>query len=261
MRKLYTCLLFVVTLFVSAQQVAFDRLVGNGDPNNYYLGHYSVTGSDGLDIHWYGGIRLGTAAGTIIQINDNAFGIGTLTPNSYLSVGTGHGIKLSVGAGNWQQNSIIKTGYDNNIGDYTEILVPGYAANNASLKISQNGNASLQGKLETKEVKVTTTPTADFVFAEDYKLPKLGDVEKHIKKKKHLPDIASAEQMKREGVNVGEFQIKLLQKIEELTLYSIEQNKQLIKQERDNGAQREALRKLSEKLERLEGQLEKTHNP
>jgi len=50
------------------------------------------------------------------------------------------------------------------------------------------------------------------------------------KKKKHLPEIASAKQMEKEGVNVGEFQIKLLQKIEELTLYTIEQNK-LIKEQ------------------------------
>ena len=88
-------------------------------------------------------------------------------------------------------------------------------------------NASLQGKFEAKEIKVTLTPTADFVFAEHYDLPKLEDVEKHIKDKKHLPEVASAKQMEKEGVNVGEFQIKLLQKIEELTLYTIEQNKQL----------------------------------
>lgn len=90
-----------------------------------------------------------------------------------------------------------------------------------------NGNAMVQGKFEAKEIKVTLTPTADFVFAEDYDLPKLEDVEKHIKEKKHLPEIASAKQMEKEGVNVGEFQIKLLQKIEELTLYTIEQSKQL----------------------------------
>jgi hypothetical protein len=98
------------------------------------------------------------------------------------------------------------------------------------LILKPNGNAALQGKFEAKEIKVTLTPTADFVFAEDYKLPKLEDVEKHIKENKHLPEIASANQMEKEGVNVGEFQIKLLQKIEELTLYTIEQNKQLKKQ-------------------------------
>jgi hypothetical protein len=98
------------------------------------------------------------------------------------------------------------------------------------MKISLNGNAALQGKFEAKEIKVTLTPTADFVFEEDYNLPKLEDIEKHIKEKKHLPEIASAKQMEKDGVNVGEFQIKLLQKIEELTLYTIEQNK-LIKEQ------------------------------
>lgn len=100
-------------------------------------------------------------------------------------------------------------------------------AMNEILKISSSGNALLNGKLETKELKVTLTPTADFVFEENYDLPKLEEVAKHIKEKKHLPEIASAKVMEKEGVNVGEFQIKLLQKIEELTLYVIEQNRQL----------------------------------
>ncbi|WP_276728907.1 cell wall anchor protein [Chryseobacterium carnipullorum] len=97
-----------------------------------------------------------------------------------------------------------------------------------------NGNALLNGKLEAKEVKVTLTPTADFVFDESYNLPKLEEIEKHIKEKKHLPEVASAAQMEKEGVNIGEFQIKLLQKIEELTLYTIEQNKQLKKLQENN---------------------------
>ncbi|MCT2561238.1 hypothetical protein [Chryseobacterium herbae] len=102
---------------------------------------------------------------------------------------------------------------------------------NEIMKIAPNGNALLQGKLEAKEIKVTLTPTADFVFEENYDLPKLEEVAKHIKEKKHLPEIASAKVMEKEGVNVGEFQIKLLQKIEELTLYVIEQNRQLKNQQ------------------------------
>ena len=90
-----------------------------------------------------------------------------------------------------------------------------------------NGNVSVSGKLEAKEIKVTTTPTADFVFEDSYQLPDLASVEKHIKEKKHLPEITSAAEMQKEGVNIGDFQIKLLQKIEELTLYSIEQNKRI----------------------------------
>lgn len=127
------------------------------------------------------------------------------------------------------------------------------------LAIKPNGNASLQGKFEAKEVKVTLTPTADFVFDEKYDLPKLEEVEKHIKEKKHLPEIASAKVMEKEGVNVGEFQIKLLQKIEELTLYSIEQNKQ-IKQQSEQlkhlKDENEALKAQSAKIEKLEQQVQ-----
>jgi hypothetical protein len=108
----------------------------------------------------------------------------------------------------------------------------------------KGNNASLQGKLEAKEIKVTETPTADFVFEEDYNLPTLQTVEKHIKEKKHLPEIASAKEMEKEGVNVGEFQIKLLQKIEELTLYIIEQNKV-------NEKQSEQLNQLIEEINQL----------
>ncbi|WP_228378887.1 hypothetical protein [Chryseobacterium hispalense] len=113
------------------------------------------------------------------------------------------------------------------------------------MKITPSGNAALQGKFEAKEIKVTLTPTADFVFENDYNLPKLEDVEKHIKEKKHLPEIASAKEMEKEGVNVGEFQIKLLQKIEELTLYTIEQNK-LLKE------QGEVIKEQQKRIEKLE---------
>ncbi|MGV4413593.1 hypothetical protein [Chryseobacterium sp. T1] len=94
-------------------------------------------------------------------------------------------------------------------------------------KMVVQGNVKVDAKLEAKEVKVTTSPTADFVFEDNYRLPSLEELEKHIKTKKHLPEIASAKEMEKEGVNIGEFQIQLLQKIEELTLYSIEQNKQI----------------------------------
>ncbi|MFS4471648.1 hypothetical protein [Chryseobacterium sp. T20] len=147
-----------------------------------------------------------------------------------------------------------------------EISSPDFGAINlitnkkVQMAIMPNGNASLQGKLEAKELKVTLTPTADFVFDEKYDLPKLEEVEKHIKEKKHLPEIASAKVMEKEGVNVGEFQIKLLQKIEELTLYSIDQNKQ-IKQQAEQlkhlKDENEVLKAQSAKIEKLEQQVQK----
>ncbi len=75
------------------------------------------------------------------------------------------------------------------------------------------------------------TEWSDFVFAESYKLRPLHEVESYIKEHKHLPDIPSAGEVAEEGINVGQMDAKLLQKIEELTLYVIEQQKQIEKQQ------------------------------
>lgn len=80
------------------------------------------------------------------------------------------------------------------------------------------------GTIRATEVKVETG-WSDFVFDKDYKLPTLEEVEDHINKHKHLPDIPSEKEVKENGVSLGEMQAKLLQKIEELTLYVIEQDK------------------------------------
>ncbi|KQW99229.1 tail fiber protein [Flavobacterium sp. Root420] len=87
---------------------------------------------------------------------------------------------------------------------------------------------TVAGNINSREVKVTVDAGADFVFENDYNLPSLDAVDKFIKENKHLPEIASADEMKKEGINLSEMNIKLLQKIEEMTLYMIEQNKKII---------------------------------
>jgi hypothetical protein len=91
----------------------------------------------------------------------------------------------------------------------------------ASYKLAVNG------KIGAREVEVHTNAWADFVFKKDYQLPSLQAVEAHIKEKGHLPDIPSEKEVKEKGISLGEMDAKLLQKIEELTLYLIEQNKAL----------------------------------
>lgn len=59
----------------------------------------------------------------------------------------------------------------------------------------------------------------------EFDLPALEEVEKHIKQKRHLKDIPSEEEVLKNGVNLGEMDVRLLQKIEELTLYMIKKNK------------------------------------
>lgn len=85
---------------------------------------------------------------------------------------------------------------------------------------------AVNGNIKAKEIKVETG-WADFVFKESYKLPTLKEVEQHIKEKGHLKDIPSEEEVKKNGIYLGEMDSKLLQKIEELTLYTIEQEKRI----------------------------------
>jgi hypothetical protein len=84
----------------------------------------------------------------------------------------------------------------------------------------------VRGKIIANEVEIKVNTGADFVFHSEYDLKPLSELETFVKENKHLPDIPSEKQMVEEGLNVNEMQIKLLQKIEELTLYIIEQGKQ-----------------------------------
>ncbi len=96
----------------------------------------------------------------------------------------------------------------------------GIGTTNPTYKLSVNGN------VRSKEV-VVETGWADYVFAKEYKLPSLTEVEKYIKANNHLPEIPSAEEIQTNGLKVGEMQTKMMQKIEELTLYIIEMKKEI----------------------------------
>lgn len=85
---------------------------------------------------------------------------------------------------------------------------------------------AVKGAIRADRVKVYTT-WADYVFEENYNLPTLEEVEKHIKEKGHLKDIPSAATVEQNGIELGEMNKLLLQKIEELTLYVIQLNKEL----------------------------------
>lgn len=82
---------------------------------------------------------------------------------------------------------------------------------------------TVNGTIHAKEVLIDLNgPLADYVFEPDYVLPSLSKVKQYIQENKHLPDIPSATQVEQCGLSVGEMQNLLLQKIEELTLYTIE---------------------------------------
>ncbi len=116
----------------------------------------------------------------------------------------------------------------------------------------------VNGKIAATEVKVATYSNwADFVFKKDYNLPTLSEVENHIKENGHLANIPSAAKVKKDGFFLGEMDAKLLQKIEELTLYTIQQEKDLKNQEKELEKTNSNNLKLLSVIEKLEKRIEK----
>lgn len=103
----------------------------------------------------------------------------------------------------------------------------------------QNGNVGIgtndpqaklavNGVILAKEVKVKNDITVpDYVFEPDYNLPSLNEIESYVKENKHLPEIPSAADIKRDGLDLSQMNLLLLKKVEELTLHLIEKDKQI----------------------------------
>ncbi|MFW0739835.1 hypothetical protein [Flavobacterium sp. T12S277] len=115
---------------------------------------------------------------------------------------------------------------------------------------SPSNKLDVNGTIHSREVKVDLTGWSDFVFKKEYNLPTLAEVEKHIAEKGHLENIPSEEEVLKNGINLGEMNAKLLQKIEELTLYMIEMKKQNEKQNENNHI-------LNLKVEQMQNEINK----
>lgn len=112
---------------------------------------------------------------------------------------------------------------------------------------------AVAGSMIAEKVKVKLqSGWPDYVFDETYVLPTLQEVEAFATKHKHLPGIPTAEEVKANGLDLGETDKKLLQKIEELTLYLISQDKQLSSQQQLIFQQQKLLQALEKRVKELE---------
>lgn len=142
---------------------------------------------------------------------------------------------LELSSGSTQKTGIAIEGQTSSLGSTIRM----FTGNEERLRMNTAGNLligkttqtntaykiDVNGKVRANEIVVKTTG-ADFVFEENYRLRPLAEVEKFVRENKHLPEISTAKAMQLEGVGVSELQTKLLQKVEELTLYLIEMKKE-----------------------------------
>ena len=217
-------------------------------------------------------------SGNDIYYNTGNVGIGTTSPSEKLELNGGIFINSDIASTDifkmatlsTENLPVVKIGVDNykranlTLGIWTEPQEGGdnlagniedkiffnaggtsYLINNGGLAIGKTTVISgysmdVNGKIRANEI-VVNTGGADFVFEDKYNLKSLEEVENFIKENKHLPEIPSATEVQENGVSVGEMQTKLLQKIEELTLYLIDQNKSIQELKEENASLKKIL--------------------
>ncbi|MGY3214532.1 hypothetical protein [Mucilaginibacter sp. HD30] len=174
--------------------------------NNYGI---SLTPGGGT---YYGGIALNreVQTGTIFNSAGSAFQINNGGPDNNLH------FQVYSGSGAWiTGNALVISGTDGSVGINTASIPTGY-------KFAVDGAA-----IATSVTVKLSANWPDFVFLKNYKLPTLNEVKTYIDKNQHLPDMPSADEIHKNGLDLGEMNSLLLKKVEELTLYLIDQKTEI----------------------------------
>ncbi len=210
--------------------------IGNNTPG-YKLSVQTPITNDGIQIK-----QTGTGAAGLhldnVSLNGHNWGIFSNGSSNFEGAGNFSIYDYGVGGSGVNQTRFLISGSTGNVGIGTDAVQP-------TAKLTVNGNVLIgdigtnlpagymlyvQTGILTEKVKVAirnSSNWADYVFDEDYKMLSLNELETYVKSNKHLPNIPSANEMVKEGMDVATMNAKLLEKIEELSLYIIEQNKRI----------------------------------
>ncbi len=166
-----------------------------------------------------------------LTVNDK-IGIGTTASGAQLSIyGNAGNASMYLQAGNGSAGDgrfwIVTQNNELQIGGVSSSMPA-----KGSLSMGIDGVVKIYTKLEAQKIEVKNLNLSDFVFADDYKLRKLSEVEAFIGQNSHLPEVPSAAYVAENGMDLTEMTNVMLMKIEELTLYLIEQDKKMTDQDK-----------------------------
>lgn len=205
----------------SALYVSGNVGIGTTSPA-YKLDVGGIINASGLYVNgvpFVGGSQW-TTSGSNINFTNGNVGIGITSPTYKLDVGgviNASAIYVNgapfVGSSQWTTSGTNINYANGNVGIGTT---------------APDSKLTVKGTIHTQEVKVDlNVPGPDYVFNDDYKLLSLAEIKTYIDKNKHLPEVPSAKEMEANGVNLGEMNMLLLKKIEELTLHILEQEERI----------------------------------
>ncbi|MFZ1530428.1 MAG: hypothetical protein WAT19_16860 [Ferruginibacter sp.] len=198
--------------------------IGTSDPSHARL---EINGSVGATVALFGANMFGVG----IAANNPEIGFNYYYNGGTKTIKAGYGANFGMSPGN---GDIYLGNFSGNQSGIDHGPISGYQY---CMLIKQNGNVgigttnptyklSVNGNIRSKEV-VVESGWADYVFNEEYKLKSLEEVEAFIRANKHLPNIPSAAEIEKNGLQLGDTQKKMMEKIEELTLYVIELKKEI----------------------------------
>jgi hypothetical protein len=184
------------------------------------------------------------ATGRWLAINPSGgnVGIGTASPTARLTVANNDDVKLKLFS-NGGSVGVLDTVANSNEGTGRWLAINPSGGNVGIGTSNPTQKLDVAGSVKATSFITPARTYADYIFAPDYKLPSLDEVEEHIKTHQHLPGVPSEKEVMANGINLGDMQVKLLAQIEQLTLHVIELNKQ-------SQAQAEEIRKLQAQVDR-----------